>query len=41
MQIAGFKKGTPAEKAIFAQFNSLAGILDRYNNGQMGTPHAD
>ena len=39
-QVMGFKKGTTAEKAIFAQFNSLASILDAYNNGLMGTPHA-
>lgn len=39
-QIMSFKKGTTEQKAIFAQFNSLAGILDAYNNGLMGTPHA-
>jgi len=38
--ILSFKKGTTAQKAIFAQFNSLASILDAYNNGLMGTPHA-
>ena len=40
-QVAGFKKGTPGQKLIFARFNELAGILDRYNSGLMGTPHAD
>ena len=39
-EVMGFKKGNPAQKLIFAQFNSLAGILDNYNNGLMGTPHA-
>jgi len=39
-QIESFKKGTPAEKLIFARFNYLAGILDDYNKGLMGTPHA-
>jgi len=39
-QIASYKKGTAAQKAIFNQFNQLAGILDAYNNGDMGTPHA-
>jgi uncharacterized repeat protein (TIGR01451 family) len=39
-EVMSFKKGTTAQKAIFAQFNSLAGILDAYNNGLMGTPHA-
>jgi len=39
-QVMSFKKGTTAQKAIFAQFNSLASILDAYNNGLMGTPHA-
>lgn len=39
-QVMGFKKGTTAQKAIFAQFNSLASTLDAYNNGLMGTPHA-
>jgi len=39
-QVMSFKKGTTEQKAIFAQFNSLAGILDNYNNGLMGTPHA-
>lgn len=38
--IMSFKKGTTALKAIFARFNYLAGILDNYNNGLMGTPHA-
>jgi uncharacterized repeat protein (TIGR01451 family) len=39
-QILSFKTGTTAEKAIFSQFQNLAGILDAYNNGLMGTPHA-
>jgi len=38
--VMGFKKGNSAQKLIFARFNYLAGILDNYNNGLMGTPHA-
>ena len=38
--VIGFKKGTPVQKLIFARFNYLAGILDNYNKGLMGTPHA-
>ena len=38
--IMGYKKGNPTQKLIFARFNYLASILDNYNNGLMGTPHA-
>lgn len=36
-QITAAKKGN---KGLWAEFNSLAAILDSYNNGNMGTPHA-
>lgn len=39
-QVMNFKKGTKDEKLIFARFKYLARILDDYNNGLMGTPHA-
>jgi hypothetical protein len=39
-QVAGFKKGTPFGRGIFNEFNQLASILDDYNKGEMGTPHA-
>jgi hypothetical protein len=38
--IESFRKGTAEQKAIFSRFNQLASILDQYNNGNMGTPHA-
>jgi hypothetical protein len=40
VQFLAYKKGTPEQKATFAEFSQLAGILDAYNNGNMGTPHA-
>jgi hypothetical protein len=39
-EIESFRKGTAELKAIFSRFNQLASILDQYNNGNMGMPHA-